>query len=99
MMDDLTRSIAELEGMQDIPLPGMEDIVQSSEKISEEVEKEFVYRIVGASGKLRERWRRRKYYQTVSAAKGQATMENDRGYGADRPYRVQRARIIEWEEL
>lgn len=52
-MDEVTKNIVALEGMQDVPLPGMELVSETPEKISPQVSNaNFVYRIVNAKGEV-----------------------------------------------
>lgn len=96
-MKRMQDAIAELEGMQDVPLPGMEHIEEVPAKISDEVEKSFeLYRVVDSKGNEYTAHSGKVYYKRLNSASACCNRQNARGWDV---YHVQRAKHVEWEDV
>lgn len=96
-MKRMMHEMAKLEGMQDVPLPGMEHIEEVPAKISDEVEKSFeLYRVVDSKGNEFTAHSGKTYYKRLNAASACRNRQNKRGWDT---YTVQRAKNVEWEDV
>lgn len=75
MKRDITRAVAELEGMQDVPFPGMETIPETPAKIFVEVES-VVWRVLNSGGQEWKSYSGKTYYARRGTATAQANRIN-----------------------